>query len=192
MDYGATSNANGGRRSNPRAKGEGDLEMKSLLIMRHAKSAYPADAPDDFHRPLSKRGLEDAPRMGRMLMECGPRPDAIMCSSAVRAVATARGVARAMDWPEDEIRQEEQLYQATVETCFQAIADTPDRVSTLLVIAHNTTTEEWVRAVCGALVRLPTAAVAAMELPMYTWADAARTRGRMQWLVTPRLVKKMG
>ena len=65
--------------------------MKTLLIMRHAKSDYPPDVRDDFDRPLNERGRKDLPRVAQLLATFGPRPDAILASSALRARQTAEG-----------------------------------------------------------------------------------------------------
>ena len=69
--------------------------MKTLLVLRHAKSSWNDPALDDHERPLNKRGRRDAPRMGVLVREYGLIPDLIICSDAVRARVTAEAVAEA-------------------------------------------------------------------------------------------------
>ena len=68
----------------------------------------------------------------------------------------------------------------------------PPPVATCLVVGHNPGMDEWVGTLCGAQVRLPTAAIAAIELPLSQWAELTGTRGQLHWLVTPALVKCVG
>jgi len=71
------------------------------------------------------------------------------------------------------------------------VAEVPDSAETLLVIAHNPGLEEWLQALCGARVRLSTAALAAVELDVARWADLDTEKGRLLWLITPRLVRAL-
>jgi phosphohistidine phosphatase len=165
--------------------------MKQLLLMRHAKSAYPADAADDFDRPLNRRGEDDAPHMGRLLADHGPRPDLIVSSLAQRARQTAQAVAAGLGYPEVMIRYERRLYLAAAEVLGETAAHLPEVAGTVLVIAHNPGLQQWLQTLCGGEVRLPTAAVAAIELLAPQWSDIKAGRGQLQWLVTPRLVRAL-
>jgi phosphohistidine phosphatase len=165
--------------------------MKTLLIMRHAKSAYPTDAAEDFDRPLSRRGVEDAPRMGRVLKANGLVPQKIICSAAARAVETARAVADVTGFPVAELEPDGRLYLASTDTLTQVAAETDDLASTLLTVAHNPGMEEWVGRLCGAKVRFPTAALAVIALPLSRWLDISRVSGQLQWLAVPRMIKKI-
>ena len=75
--------------------------MKTLLIMRHAKSAYPPEISDDFDRPLNKRGRTDLPRIARLLAAYGPRPEVVLASAARRAHQTATGLAESLGLPRE-------------------------------------------------------------------------------------------
>jgi len=163
--------------------------MKNLLVMRHAKAVAPATMAEDFARPLSPRGREDAQCVGRVLAAHGPRPDLVLSSPAVRAAATAQAVAKAAGIGATEIRLEERLYAATAATLSEVVAAAPDSVGALLVVAHNPGLEEWLTVLCGGRVRLATAALAAVELAAADWHEAARGGGVLEWLGKPRLVR---
>lgn len=163
--------------------------MKTLLIMRHAKSDYPPGISDDFARPLNKRGRADLPRIAHLLAAYGPRPEVVLASAAHRAHQTASGLAESLGLPASVLHLDDALYLASPSTLAQAAAGLPDSAQTGLIIAHNPGLEEWLRQLTGAHIRLPTAGLAAVELDSHSWA--AIGRGRLLYFVVPRLVKAL-
>jgi phosphohistidine phosphatase len=165
--------------------------MKNLLIMRHAKSAYPPDVADDFDRPLSKRGRKDAPQMARALRACKAIPERIASSPAVRARETAEAVSSALGLSDDVLVLDERLYLATPGSMIQVAEELPDTFARALIIAHNPGLEQWLVRLCGCSARLPTAGLAAVDMPIARWSDIERVRGQLQWLIFPRFVKAL-
>ena len=163
--------------------------MKTLLIMRHAKSDYPPGISDDFDRPLNKRGRADLPRIARLLAAYGPRPEVVLASAAHRAHQTATGLVASLDLPASVLHLDDALYLAAPSTLAQAAAGLPDSAQTGLIIAHNPGLEEWIRELTGAHIHLPTAGLAAVELGIHSWEEIGR--GRLLYFVVPRLVKAM-
>ena len=161
--------------------------MKTLLIMRHAKSAYPPGISDDFDRPLNKRGRADLPRIARLLAAYGPRPDLVLASAARRARQTATGLVEALGLPASALHLDDALYLSSPSTLTQAATGLPDSAQTSLIIAHNPGLEEWIGELTGAHIALPTAGLAAIELGIHAWAEISR--GRLLYFVVPRLVK---
>ena len=161
--------------------------MKTLLIMRHAKSDYPPGISDDFDRPLNKRGRADLPRIARLLAAYGPRPEVVLASAAHRAHQTATGLAESLGLPASVLHLDDALYLAAPSTLTAAAAGLPDSAQTGLIIAHNPGQEEWIRELTGAHIHLPTAGLAAVELGIHSWQEIGR--GRLLYFVVPRLVK---
>lgn len=161
--------------------------MKTLLIMRHAKSAYPPGISDDFDRPLNKRGRADLPRIARLLATYGPRPEVVLASAARRAHETAVGLVESLGLPTSVLHLDDALYLASPNTLTQAAAGLPDSAQTGLIIAHNPGMEEWVGELTGAHISLPTAGLAAVELGIHSWQEIRR--GHLLYFVVPRLVK---
>ena len=161
--------------------------MKTLLIMRHAKSAYPPGISDDFARPLNEHGRADLPRIARLLAAYGPRPDLVLTSTARRAQQTATGLAESLGLPTSALHLADALYLASPSTLTQAAADLPDSAQISLIIAHNPGLEEWIGELTGAHIALPTAGLAAVELGSHTWAEISR--GRLLYFAVPQLVK---
>ena len=161
--------------------------MKTLLIMRHAKSAYPPEISDDFDRPLNKRGRADVPRIAHLLAAYGPRPEVVLASTAHRAHQTATGLVESLGLPASVLHLDDALYLASPHTLGQAATGLPDSAQTGLIIAHNPGLEEWIRELTGAHVHLPTAGLAAVELGIHSWAEISR--GHLLYFAVPRLVK---
>ena len=104
--------------------------------MRHAKSDWASGAGSDFERPLARRGLKDAPRMGKWLYEHSGTPSCIVCSPARRAAETARLVLAALDYPEDKIVRDDRIYEGCLSDLLCVIKDHKSCKS-LLLIGHN-------------------------------------------------------
>ncbi len=163
--------------------------MKTLLIMRHAKSSWGDSSMADHERPLNARGERDAPRMGTLLRQEGMVPQAIVASDAVRARATARAVAEASGF-EGEVEFSSALYGADSETYRQVLAKQPEQVASVLVIGHNPASEELLAELTGEDEQFPTAAIAQVELDIAQWGDwDEETGGRLVNMWRPKEVK---
>jgi len=144
--------------------------MKLLSILRHAKSSWKDSSLDDHDRPLNKRGLRDAPRVGEFLLEQGLVPDTILSSTARRARETALAVAAAAGFP-DDVRFTRLFYLAGPETYLEVLRDLPDSSGHAMVVGHNPGMEQLVAEVVGVPESMPTAALAMVELPIERWGD---------------------
>lgn len=164
--------------------------MKTLLLLRHAKSSWDNPRLADFERPLNGRGRADAPRMGALLHREGLEPDLIITSSAKRALATATAVAEAFD-DETALQATRELYMAGPEEFLGLLAEVPETVSTLLMVGHNPGLEELLEELTGQWERLPTAALAQIALPAGSWPEAAAEgRGSLVQLWRPKEIAK--
>jgi phosphohistidine phosphatase len=146
--------------------------MATLLLLRHAKSAWPPGVPDHL-RPLNERGLRDAPAAGRMLAE-RPHVDLALVSPAVRTEQTFDlAVAELPARP--PMRTDERIYEAQVADLLDVIAQTDDSVRRLLLVGHNSSIEMLAWHLCqpdgsaqyeAMLRKYPTAGLAEIELPV--------------------------
>ncbi|MFN2278707.1 MAG: SixA phosphatase family protein [Candidatus Promineifilaceae bacterium] len=142
--------------------------MKYLLVLRHAKSSWKDESLRDFDRPLSKRGKSDAPRMGRLLADMDLVPDLIFTSGAKRAKSTAEAVADSSGY-EAEIDVRSQLYMAMPDDYFAVLNKVPDSRELVMVVGHNPGIEELLEQLTGFWERMPTAALAHLELDTPSW-----------------------
>lgn len=144
--------------------------MKTLLLLRHAKSSWKHPELADHDRPLNKRGKRTAPHMGALLQDEGLIPDLILCSSAVRAHTTALLVAKACAYA-GEIKQTRQLYLAEPEDYVEVVCQVPEKHARVLVVGHNPGLEALIEALTGEAMAMPTAALAQVELSLKRWSD---------------------
>lgn len=159
--------------------------MKTLLLLRHAKSSWDHADLKDHDRPLSPRGARDAPRIGRLLAERDLAPTRILTSTAVRAVSTAELVAAACGGS-PPIETLEALYLAAPEAYMAAVRDHGGEADRLLLVGHNPGLTTLVTRLTGACEPMPTAALARVEFEAGAWGDvAAGAPGRLVDLWRP-------
>lgn len=160
--------------------------MKTLLILRHAKSSWSNATLGDHDRPLNERGKADAPRMGQLLKQEELVPDLIISSSAERALATAEAVALASDY-DAEIQVTRRLYHAYPELYREVLQTLGGQHQKVMVVGHNPGIEELVEELTGYFEAMPTAALAQVELDITSWQELTEeTRGRLVNLWLPR------
>lgn len=160
---------------------------KKLILFRHAKSDWDAGVSSDHARPLAKRGIRAARRMGRFLAVAGEVPEHILCSSAVRAVSTVQLAARAGDWVAP-IDYRDTLYLPDTETLIREIRGAPDTLSSLMLVGHEPAWSELIsELIGGGEVRFPTAAMARINFDVDSWDRIRRDHGELAWLVKPKL-----
>ncbi|NKX56726.1 SixA phosphatase family protein [Arthrobacter mobilis] len=113
----------------------GGDHLKRLMIMRHAKAAWPTGVPD-HERPLAKRGHHEAPMIGRWMVEHGYLPDFILCSSALRTRQTCTWVCSELGEKAPTPLLSDELYEASAGRILHEINHLPESITSLLVIGH--------------------------------------------------------
>lgn len=144
--------------------------MKTLLLMRHAKSSWKDSKLADHDRPLNKRGKKDAPRMGVFLQEKELVPQRILCSSALRSRETAQAVTENSDFS-GEIVYLDRLYMAETDEFLAVLRELPDSLERVMIIGHNPGLETLLQTLSGRIESLPTAVLAHLTLQSSSWAE---------------------
>ncbi|HKY61276.1 MAG TPA: histidine phosphatase family protein [Gemmatimonadota bacterium] len=161
--------------------------MKTLVLVRHAKSSWKDDSIADRDRPLNKRGKRDAPVMARRLAELVGKPDLILSSPARRALATARVVAEATGYPIEAIHEDERIYQATPAGILAVIRGLEDGIDRVFLVGHNPGLTELVNELSEPAVdNVPTCGVVDLRLTAGGWAGISRANVRRQSFLTPK------
>lgn len=167
---------------------DGNEHMKTLLILRHAKSSWKDESVPDHDRPLNKRGRRDAPRMGEILRQEGFQPDLVLSSDAVRARDTTRLALEAAGF-DGEVEYRESLYAFEPGAYLQALSRLDDAIDQVLIIGHNPALEELLSGLTGEHYLMPTAALAHLELPVEHWSQISfGMRARLANLWRPKEV----
>ena len=144
--------------------------MKTLLVLRHAKSSWDDPALADHERTLNGRGRRDGPRMGRLIREHGLIPDVVISSDAVRAHLTAEAVAEAAGYA-GEILVDPRLYLASPADILLLLRTVREDAEAIMIVGHNPGLEELIEQLTGERHDLPTAALAQIALPIDRWRD---------------------
>ncbi|MDM8542641.1 histidine phosphatase family protein [Desulfococcaceae bacterium HSG9] len=111
--------------------------MRTLYLVRHAKSSWKNPGLDDFERPLNKRGYRDAPFMGKILKKMNVSPSLIISSSATRAGVTARTIAEKINYPLEKIQYSEDIYLAGEGELLRLIERLDDNKKKVMLVGHN-------------------------------------------------------
>ena len=161
--------------------------MKTLYLLRHAKSSW--DNPDlrDYDRPLNSRGKQDAPRMGTWLKDQGIIPDLILTSSAKRALATAQHFIKAMDIPDTVLQMDERLYLAAPDEMLSVIAEIDDNVEALFLVGHNPGLTDLANQLSEARIdNLPTGGIFAVTFAIQKWSELKPHNGKFLFFQYPK------
>jgi phosphohistidine phosphatase len=153
--------------------------MKTVLLLRHAKSSWDHLGLSDRERPLNKRGKRQAPEMGKLIYAENLTPDLILSSPARRACKTAEAVAKNCGY-DGEIEQIDDFYPGEPADYLRVLSELPDGVRRVMVVGHNPGLEELLWVLGGENRTLSTAALAQVELPLESWQElTASIRGKL-------------
>lgn len=159
--------------------------MKTLLLLRHAKSDWDDSSLRDFDRPLAARGERDAPRMGKALRKSGASPDFIVSSPAARAKATVEDVIKAARLSVKP-SFDEAVYGASSAELMKIVRRLPDKSTCTMLVGHNPGFEDLLSRLTGSHKHMPTAALACIEFDIDQWNDVDDGKGKLGWLLTPK------
>jgi phosphohistidine phosphatase len=169
--------------------------VKTVLLLRHAKSAWSDPSVIDHDRPLNRRGERAAESMADHIAQKSPRPDLILCSTAARARQTLAPLIHRLAPPAPPLALEKGLYLATEAALFARLQAIEDGVRTVLLIGHNDGIWQLATALAGkgraaALVALrdkfPTGTLATLRAPVDHWRDLAAGQTELVAFVRPR------
>ena len=144
--------------------------MKTLLLMRHAKSNQVDHKLKEHLRPLTKKGEQRATEMGAWILERELLPQLILTSTAVRACRTADLAAQASGY-RGEIQLIDQLYMAEADEIIRLLRTLSDGLERVMVVGHNPGLESLIPLLTKQIVSLPTAGVAYLRLPIEHWRE---------------------
>jgi len=164
---------------------------RELIVLRHAKSDWDTKAAHDFDRPLAKRGLKAAKKIGRWMHRHDVIPDYVLVSTAKRAQQTIKRMDKVLDLDSKIVHPEPRIYEANVETLLKVLADCPSEPQRVMLVGHNPGLEMLLLYLCPEASELdvakllPTAALARVEMPA-DWSHLAANSGKLLHIQRPR------
>lgn len=147
--------------------------MKTILVIRHAKSSWAHPGMSDFDRPLNERGHRDAPLMAERLRLKKIQPDLLVSSPARRALETCRHFANTLNNVSSQIITIPSLYHTPAMVFYEVIRQFPATAHTIAIFSHNPGITDFVNSLCEdvRLDNMPTCGVFAVECPITDWMD---------------------
>ena len=159
--------------------------MKTLYLLRHAKSSWETSGLADFDRPLNDRGKATAPFVGQLMRSNEFIPELVLSSPAIRARETARLVKEAAGLAA-EVEHKERIYEASPRTLLNIAASIDDRFASAMIVGHNPGMEGFVRLLTGKQEDMPTAALAVIDLDILGWEQLSAASGTLRRIVRPK------
>jgi phosphohistidine phosphatase len=163
--------------------------MKTLYVIRHAKSSWENAELPDFDRPLNARGKRDAERMGKRLQEKDIHPSLLLSSPARRAYSTAKRIAALLDYAKEKIKTDQSLYHADDDEILTVVRKIKDKHNHVLLFGHNPGLTDFVNSLMAEsqeIENIPTCAVAAFSLPQESWKEVEWGTGKLLFFDYPK------
>jgi phosphohistidine phosphatase len=144
--------------------------MKTLTLLRHAKSSWDNSGLADHDRPLNERGQRDAPEMAQRIHAAAIRPSLIVSSPATRTWETAKALAAEISYPIEFLQRDNQLYLASLDTLIDYVGQQDPGFNSLLVVAHNPGITVFANYLCPGLTdNVPTCGVVSVTIDSNDW-----------------------
>lgn len=155
--------------------------MLKLFLLRHAKSSWDDVTLNDFDRPLSKKGVKDAPMMGKYFSKTYNKPQLIISSPARRARETAELFAESIDYKIEKISFDEHIYEATLEDLINTVLKIEDAYDKVMIVGHNPAFTELANYLTEEVTidNIPTCGVLALEFKIKSWRKIDRKSGSL-------------
>jgi phosphohistidine phosphatase len=165
--------------------------MKTLYLLRHAKSSWQNPDLDDFERPLLEKGLKRSKLIIDYLMDHDISVDLIISSPALRAQATAEIFARALNYPVDEIKKYKKLYFGDSDSYYEQFFDVPKHVNSMMLVGHNPSITNFANQFLEKKIDfLPTSGLVSISFDTDQWEKAGIAKRKVNFVVYPRMFRK--
>lgn len=161
--------------------------MKTLYILRHAKSSWNYPGLPDDQRPLLEKGIKRTAKVGLYMSNHSLKPDIIISSTAVRAAETARLIAAGIQFPQNEIQYSHSLYLCDPDKIFDQLFPLDDRFKSAMIVGHNPTLTNFVNQFLSKpLEWLPTSGLAIIEFKTDRWTELASCQTGKSVVFSPK------
>jgi phosphohistidine phosphatase len=163
--------------------------MKTLFLLRHAKSSWKDKTLADFDRPLNSRGKRATQTLGAFFKKERVNPNLIISSCAVRARETIEAILHSSKTP-SELRFDERIYEATAERLFEVVSEIEKAARSVMIVGHNPGLEELLAFLTGESRIMPTGALAKITFKDSNWNSIGPRAGTLEWLIKPKELEK--
>ncbi len=161
--------------------------MKTLILVRHAKSSWDDISQNDFVRPLNEKGHQDAPMMAKRLLKHNIKIAALITSPAKRALSTCKYFAETFEIKKKKILQDKRLYLADYKIFFNVVNDIDDDFDAVALFSHNSGITNFANLLSKTKIdNMPTCGIFAVESDIKHWADFCESANRFLFFDYPK------
>ncbi|ACF47175.1 putative phosphohistidine phosphatase, SixA [Prosthecochloris aestuarii DSM 271] len=161
--------------------------MKTLYLVRHAKSSWDNANMSDFDRPLNSRGEKAAPLMAQKMLKASVVPDLIITSPAKRALSTAEVFSDMLDYPVERIEQRMEIYEGGIQHMLKLVQEIDDSCNTVLLFGHNPNLTIFTHFLTSKHIQnVATCGIVKILMPHEHWNETMMDSGNFQWYDYPK------
>jgi phosphohistidine phosphatase len=161
--------------------------MKTLYLLRHAKSSRDDPELKDLERPLADRGLRDILKMASRFQQRGDTVDCVVTSPALRAKTTAKILAGQIGFPPDEVATNPEFYFAGAGMFVKAVSLLDVNCQSAMLVGHNPTITEFADRICdGRIDHIPTCGLLKLQFPVQHWEEIQEVLGELVYFDYPK------
>jgi len=165
--------------------------MKTLYLVRHAKSSWDNSELSDFDRPLNDRGMRDAPHMGKRLKEREVAPDLMLSSPARRAITTCKEIASIIGFEAARIKTDLRIYHADEEELITLLSELSDTQKIVMLFGHNPGLTHLANTLFNEhIMNIPTCGIVAGKLKIKSWSEINHGCGKLEFFDFPKKNKR--
>ncbi len=165
--------------------------MKTLYIVRHAKSSWDFSNIHDYERPLLEVGIERTKKIIKHLKKQDTRPDLIMSSHALRARDTARMIADGLSFPIEKMMIMNEIYHGDIDEIINLITTLSNDTKKVMIVGHNPTLTTLSNKFLEEPIDwLPTSGVVCIEFKTDKWENIIEAEKRTKFVISPKLIKQ--
>lgn len=165
--------------------------MKTLFLLRHAKSSWNDSSLQDFDRPLNARGVRAAELIGTFIKKRELSFDLVLSSPAVRARETIEIVLKTSK-VQTELRYDQRIYEASPHVLIDVITQIEEEKKSVLLVGHNPGIEKLLEMLTGEIAHVATGTFAKIDLKTAKWSKALEAQGPLDWVVKPKELGGVG
>ncbi|NEQ49937.1 MAG: histidine phosphatase family protein [Leptolyngbya sp. SIO3F4] len=161
--------------------------MKTVYLVRHAKSSWKDSELSDIDRPLKAKGVEDAYGLAELIAKRKICPDLMLASTAVRAFHTGVILARQIEYPVHRIKVKENIYESNKEELFEELGQTTDDLDSVMIVGHDPALTNFANHyIRKPKEKIPTSSVLCLKIDSDTWKNLKSSKGKLDFFETPK------
>lgn len=162
--------------------------MKTILLLRHAKSSWNNQGLTDFDRPLNERGNRQAIQMGKKILSLGDLPELIIHSTAKRTSETTKIISKEMGIAADRIKQDQSMYLSSYNNLLSVIDSIPDSINCIMLVGHNPGITDLSNYLTQNYIdNIPTCGAVKIDAFVDSWQEIARGIGSQKYFIYPKM-----